>query len=230
MGGLLSLTGAEDGGPARTGTSVVDIGTGMFAAFGIVAALYERRATGRGRAVDVAMLDSQVALLEHALPRAQLGDAPQRLGARFPTVAPADAYPTADGAIVLACPSPRHFAALAGVLDHAEWLADPRFAEPAIRLRNHAALRAEMLAVLATRPTAHWDARLAAAGVPCAPLRDMAGLLDDPQLAAREMLLPLGGIRVAGNPVKLAGMPAPDAASAPALDAHRAALLAEFGA
>jgi CoA:oxalate CoA-transferase len=228
MGGVMGLTGAEGGGPARVGTSLVDIGTGMFAASGILAALYERRATGRGRAVDVAMQDSMVAMLEHALPRAQLGDTPRRLGARFPTVAPADAFATADGAIVIAAPLQRQFIAAMQALGLAPLIEDPRFAEPAARVANQAALKVAIEAVLTTRPTAHWDAALAAANVPCGPVRDMAALLADPQLAARNMLLECDGLRYAGNPIKLSGMAEPDPAT-PALDGARAALLAELG-
>jgi len=230
MGGVMSLTGEEGGGPARVGTSLVDIGSGMFLCAGILAALVERRGGAPARRVEVAMLDSQVAMLEHAMMRAQAGDPPQRLGARFPTASPVDAYRTADGALVLACPMPRHFAAAAAVLGHPEWMHDPRFADNAARLANQAALKAAIEAVMRERTTAHWDAAFAAAGVPCGPVRDMADLLADPQLTAREMLLPMAGFRVAGNPMKLSGLAAPDAASAPTLDQHRAALLAEFGA
>jgi CoA:oxalate CoA-transferase len=230
MGGVMSLTGEEGGGPARVGTSLVDIGSGMFLCAGILAALYERRGGAPARHVEVAMLDSQVAMLEHALMRAQAGDPPRRLGARFPTASPVDAYRTADGAIVLACPMPRHFAAAAQVLGHPEWAADPRFADNTARVAHQEALKALIEAAMTQHPTAHWDAAFSAAGVPCGPVREMADLLADPQLMAREMLLPMAGMRVAGNPMKLSGLPAPDAGSAPALDQHRAALLAEFGA
>ncbi len=227
MGGVMGLTGPEGGAPTRVGTSLVDIGSGMFAATGIVAALYERRSTGRGRAVDVAMLDSQVAMLEHALMRSQLGDPPQRLGARFPTVAPADVFRTADGEIVLACPTQKQFVAAMQALGLGALAEDPRFAARDTRLANQAVLKGLIEGALAAQTTAHWDAVLVAAGVPCGPVRRMEELLADPQLAARGMLRDQGGVRVAGNPIKLEGMAEPSTV-APGLDADRARLLAEF--
>lgn len=231
MSGVMSLTGNEGQGPARVGTSVVDIATGLFAAVGILAALAERRgAAGTpGRFVDVAMLDCQVAMLEHALARAQLGDPPQRIGARFPTVAPSDAFRTTDGWIVIGAVTEAQWRGTLQALGLEPLGEDPRYATMALRVANQAALKAAIEAVTATRPTAHWDAALAAAAVPCGPVRTMADLLTDPQLAWRGMLVEAAGIKVAGSPVRISGHAAPTApAPAPALDQDRERLLAEF--
>jgi CoA:oxalate CoA-transferase len=228
MGGIMSMTGSEGGPPARVGTSLVDIGSGMFAAIGILASLVDR-ARG-GRRVDVAMLDTQVAMLEHALMRAQLGIPVERTGARFPTTAPADAFRTRDGWLVIAATRQPAFQALMKVLDLAHLCADPRFAEGAERVKHNAALKDIIEGVLTTQDTAHWDALLVAASVPCGPLRTVHDLLDDPQLHARQMLRPSGGILYAGNPVKISGMADPATApAAPALDSDRTRILDELG-
>lgn len=231
MSGVMSLTGNEGHGPARVGTSIVDIATGLFAAVGILAALAEQRgAPGTpGRFVDVAMLDCQVAMLEHALARMQLGDPPQRIGARFPTVAPSDAFRTTDGWIVIGAVTEPQWRGTLQVLGLGPLREDPRFATMALRVANQAALKAAIEVVTATQPTAHWDAALAAAGVPCGPVRSMADLLSDPQLAWRGMLVDAAGIKVAGSPVRISGHAAPTATRpAPALDQDRERLLAEF--
>jgi CoA:oxalate CoA-transferase len=231
MSGVMSLTGNEGQGPARVGTSIVDIATGLFAAVGILAALAEQRAAPAtpGRFVDVAMLDCQVAMLEHALARTQLGDPPQRIGARFPTVAPSDAFRTTDGWIVIGAVTEAQWRGTLQVLGLEPLREDPRFATMALRVANHAALKAAIEAITALQPTTHWDAALAAAGVPCGPVRTMADLLADPQLAWRGMLVDAAGIKVAGSPVRISGHAAPTAARpAPALDQDRERLLAEF--
>jgi CoA:oxalate CoA-transferase len=230
MGGLMHLTGAEGGGPARAGSSFVDIGTGMFAAVGILAALHERGTTGKGRFVDIAMLDSTVAILEHALVRAQLTPPVERTGARFPTSCPSDAYRTRDGWLVIACATQDRFEVAMRLLGLEALIIDRRFAELSDRLANNAALKVEIEAVLAGGDTAVWDSKLADAGVPCGPLRSPDDLLADPQLGVRNMLLSWNGIKVAGNPVKIPGYPESGLSpSAPSLDGDRAALLAELG-
>jgi CoA:oxalate CoA-transferase len=236
MAGIMHLTGGEGGPPARVGTSLVDLGAGMFACIGILAALADRRVTGRGRHVDVAMQDSQVAMLEHALMRAQLGMKIERTGARFPTTAPADAFRTRDGFLVIAATRQKVFEKMAEAIGLPHL---PRMAEyltQADRVANQAALKAEIEAVLITEDRSVWDARLLAVGVPCGALRTIDDLLVDPQLQHRNMLRYCGdaaetdGIRYAGNPIKISGMNDPvRAAMPPRLDEDRAKILAELG-
>jgi CoA:oxalate CoA-transferase len=230
MGGLMHLTGAEGGAPARAGSSFVDIGTGMFAAVGILAALHARGATGQGRFVDVAMLDSTVAMLEHALVRSQLTPPVERTGARFPTSCPSDAYRTRDGWLIIACASQERFETAMKLLGLEALIADPRFAELSDRIAHNAELKIAIEAVLAGDDTTVWDRKLAQAGIPCGPLRSPDDLLSDPQLGLRNMLLSWNGLKLAGNPIKIAGrdeagMPV----EVPALNGNRAALLAELG-
>jgi CoA:oxalate CoA-transferase len=236
MSGIMHLTGAEGGPPARVGTSLIDVGSGMFACIGILAALAEQRVTGIGRTVDVAMLDSQVAMLEHALMRAQLGMKIERTGSRFSTTAPADAFRTRDGYLMIAATRQPMFEKLVDVLGLSGLATDSLFATGPARLENQAALKEKIEAVLMTADTAVWDAKLLAVGLPCGPLRSVDDLLVNPQLHSRNMLRFSGepdvsdGIRYAGNPVKMSGMDDPPVAKlAPKLDQDRARILAELG-
>ena len=229
MGGIMHLTGAENGPPARAGSSFVDIGTGMFATIGILAALHDRQNTGKGRFVDIAMLDSSVAMLEHALVRAQLSPPVARTGSRFPTSSPADIYRTADGWLVIAASSQERFEAAMRALRLEFLIEDPRFKEASARVAHHEELKVEIEAVLAGNATAYWEAALSQAGVPVGPLRSIDDLLEDSQLEVRNMLLRWRGIKVSGNPVKVSGYPTPlNSPEPPLLDADRESLLREF--
>jgi CoA:oxalate CoA-transferase len=235
MGGIMSLTGHPGGGPARVGTSIGDIAAGLFTAIGIQAALLERVRTGRGRHVDVAMLDCQVAILENAIARcAATGQVPGPLGTRHPSITPFQALATRDGHLVVGAGNDALFAKLCRVLGCEAAAADPRFASNDLRTRNHAALSPLLEAELARADTAEWLDRLLAAGVPCGPLQDVKQVLADPQVAARNMVVSAelpgsGRLAMAGNPIKLSGVADPALRkAAPALDADRAAILAEL--
>ena len=235
MGGVMSLTGQPGGPPARVGTSTGDITAGLFTAIGVLSALVERATTGLGREVDVAMLDCQVATLENAIARfAATGVVPGPLGSRHPSIAPFQAFATRDGHLVVAAGNDALFAKLCAALGRPELAADPRFASNESRTRNVEALAAALEAALAARTSDEWLARLEAAGVPCGPLNDVAAVLRDPQVRARNMVVtaedPIAGpFAVAGNPVKLSGVADPPTrGAAPRLDEHRAKLLAEL--
>lgn len=236
MGGIMSVTGWPGGKPTRVGTSVGDITAGLFTVIGILTALHDRARTGLGRFVDVAMLDGQIAILENAVARyAVSGVAPGPLGARHPSITPFAAYACQDGHLVIAAGNDALWDALLDALGLSALKADPRFATNALR-SDAADLVAELLeARLATAPAARWLAILDAAGIPCGPLQDVAQALAHPQVRARNMAietaLPDGTpLLAAGNPVKLSGVADPAVRpKAPALDEHRAAILAELG-
>jgi CoA:oxalate CoA-transferase len=205
LGGLMSITG-PDGGPAtRVGTSIGDIAAGMFGAYGTVSALYQRERTGEGAHVDVSMLDSQVALLENAVMRYQAsGEVPGPIGSRHPSIAPFATFATATQPIVIAAGSDELWAVTRGALGLDD---DPRFATNADRCAHEPALRAAIEGALAAEAAETWLVRLGEAGVPCAPVQDVAQVLRDPQVLARNMVVPLtgawAGFVVPGNPVKL---------------------------
>ncbi len=236
MGGVMSVTGEEGGDPVRVGVSVGDITAGLFLVSGITAALYERRATGEGMMVDVGMLDCQVAILENAVSRYTVeGVVPGPIGSRHPFIAPFAALRTGDGRLVVAVGTDVFFADLCAVLGVPELVDDPRFVTNRDRAQHVGDLHAALEQALAARSTAEWLTDLEAAGIPCGPVNDVAAVLADPHVRARNMVLEvddpeLGPLRVAGNPIKLSGYPEPLVRpAAPALDADRAALLAELG-
>jgi CoA:oxalate CoA-transferase len=208
MGGVMSITGHPGGPPTRVGTSIGDVTAGLFAAIGICSALFERSATGEPAKIDVAMLDSQVAILENAIARyAATGDVPGPLGARHPSITPFGAFAAADGHLVIAAGNDVLFRRLCDVIDRPAVADDPRFATNALRTEHHAELQAEIEGALAADTVASWLARLEAADLPCGPINDVAAVLAHPQVRARNMVVQLDddrltGLEMAGNPIK----------------------------
>jgi CoA:oxalate CoA-transferase len=236
MGGIMSLTGHPGGAPTRVGTSVGDLTAALFGTVGIAAALYERERTGCGQKVDVGMLDCQVAILENAIARyVATGEVPGPLGTKHPSIAPFAAFKAKDEYIVIAAGNDTLFARVARVLGREEWTGEPRFATNPARVQHLDTLHAEMECALAARDAKEWLALLEAEGVPCAPINDIAAVVTDPQVIARNMIVTaddpdLGPVRMQGNPIKLSAHEDPNARSAaPDLDANREAILKEVG-
>ncbi|MBA4323724.1 MAG: carnitine dehydratase [Rhodobacter sp.] len=232
-GGVMSITGETGGPPVRVGASIGDIVAGMYLAQGILAALFQRERTGEGALVDVAMLDSQLAIQEHAVAiTSATGVAPGPTGARHPTITPFATFRAADGFVVIAAGNDAMFGKLCAVLG-LTIAADPRFATNAARCENHALVKRLIETVTLGQPVAHWLAVLDAAGLPTARVQDMVEVLADPQIRARNMVLPVtphpGGpaFTATGNPIKISTLPE-TAALPPAsrLDGDRAAILA----
>lgn len=232
MAGTMSITGEPDGPPMRAGTSIGDLAGALYAVIGILAALHERERSGRGQMIDVALLDSQIALLENAFARYfATGEAPGRHGTSHPLITPFQAFATADGYLVVAASSQAQWRALCGVLGREDLCTDPRFAERAARTRHRAELVPILAAAFATRPTADWLARLEAAGVPCGPVNTIAAVAADPHVQARGMLVDLdvpglGRTRAVNSPLHLSRTPAGPAGPAPRLGEHTATALA----
>ena len=232
-GGVMSITGEEGGPPVRVGASIGDIVAGMYLAQGVLAALYARERSGRGEKIDIAMLDAQIAIQEHSLAiTGTTGIPPGPTGARHPTITPFSTYRAADGFFVIAAGNDAIFARLAAALD-LPLAGDARFASNAARCENVHLLKRLIEAVTLQHPADHWIARLEAAGVPTGRVQDMAQAMRDPQVLARNMILPVaprpGGPEfvAAGNPIKMTGLAeAAGRPPAPDLDGDRAAILA----
>jgi formyl-CoA transferase/CoA:oxalate CoA-transferase len=227
-GGLMSITGPGGGQAYRLGVAIADIATGMFAAQGVVLALFARERTGRGQLVDVAMLDSVAALLTYqAGIHFATGAAPQRIGNRHPTIVPYETFAASDGDFVLAVGNDdqwRRFCKVAGLAD------DERFATNRQRVTRYDDLRPILSQVLAGATRQSWIERLQAAGVPCGSVRDLAEVFADPQLAAREMIARpehpnLGPLTLLGVPVKLSDTPGAVKTAPPTLGQHTDAIL-----
>jgi CoA:oxalate CoA-transferase len=236
MGGVMSLTGWPDAPPARVGTSFGDLGAALFAAIGIVSALFKRTKDAQGTRVDIGMLDCQAALMETALARFDVeGNVPTRTGDSHPSLAPFETFAALDGRFVIAAGNDQLFMLMADALGAPEVALDPRFLTNDLRCRNRPAMAQAIEAVTKTQPQQHWIDRLNAAGVPCAPINTIDKLFDHPQLKARNMIIQVQGdkgrpVRTAGNPIKMSAFADIDAGTpikAPALDQHRQAILAE---
>ncbi len=232
MGGIMSVTGQPDSEPTRVGSSIGDITAGLFGVAGILSALVDRERSGEGAMVDVGMLDCQVAILENAIARYLAGgEVPRPLGARHPSITPFEAFRTADDHVIVAAGNRALFEKLCGALDRPDLLADPDFETNDLRTENHARLKAEIEKTMTTRPAEQWLAAIGAAGVPCGPINNVAQVVDDPHIAARNMIIhatdpEAGEVRMAGNPVKISGFDDPtERPAAPDLDADRAAVL-----
>ncbi len=236
MGGIMSLTGHPGNPPTRVGVSIGDIAAALYTTIGINAALVHRANSGVGMKVDVAMLDCQVAITENAIARHFAGETLGPLGARHPTAAPFDAFPTQDGWMIIASADDGGFRRLAATLDRPELAADPRFANVRLRVANHQALKDELSKTLAARPSAEWIELLRAAGLPCGPINTVADVVADPQVAARNMIVEVddpdaGRVRVFGCPIKMSAFDDPPVrVTAPRIDGDRARILAELAA
>ncbi|UJX45021.1 CoA transferase [Xanthobacter sp. YC-JY1] len=235
MGGIISLTGYPGGRPVRVGISIGDIAAGLYLTMGLNAALFKRAQTGVGCKVDIAMLDCQVAIMEDAITAYdKTGEVPGPHGTRHPSIAPFQAYKASDSYVIIAAGNDHLFKLTAEALQEPALLTDPRFATNELRHENVDALQDEMEKVLAKQPVAHWLDALNGKGVPCGPINDIPHMMQDPQVAARNMVVSVndpvaGTIKVAGNPIKVIGQPEPATfAPPPELDANRAQILAEF--
>jgi CoA:oxalate CoA-transferase len=229
---MMDSTGWPDGPPTRVGTSIADIAAGVYGYCGIVTALAARERTGQGSTVDVAMLDSTFALLEHGLMDA-LGvrERPQRLGNRHPFMYPFDTFACQDQPVAITVGNDQLFGTLAQTLGKPGLATDDRFDTNPKRNDNWKPLKDEMEAVLKTDTAAAWRERLERAGVPVGIVLNVADTRDLPQIRARGMVKQVGGYVVPGSPIKYGaynslGTEIPS----PALDEHGDAIRAEFAA
>lgn len=234
LSGLMSITGDPQGPPTMVGESVGDICAGMFAAWGIVSALYARERTGRGRHVDVAMFDSLFAMQPTALTQyLYAGVEPKRVGNRHPLSSPFGVYAARDGHYVLAAANDKLFAAVAGAVGQPELVTDPRFATDAARSCNDAALRDRIEGWSRAIDLAQVVATFEAAGVPCAPIQGIRAAASSSQVRSRELLVPtrhrvFGDSWLAPQPVRFSSTASNLAASAPGLGEHTDTVLAEL--
>src|SRR5215216_6434814 len=221
MGGLMSVTGEADGRPLKVGAAVVDLVCGLLAVIGIQAALTERARTGRGRHVEVSLMDAALmALLNQGSAWVLGGVVPRRRGNRHPSITPYETYETADRPIALAVGNDRLFARLCEAL----WLpalpADPRFATNSARV-EHADELAELLErVLRRRPAAEWFDKLRAAAVPAGPINDVAEAFALAESLAMEPVVEAGGYPLPAPPLRLDGERPDVRRPPPRLDEH----------
>jgi len=208
-GGLMSITGEKGGEPQKVGVAVTDIMTGLYATTAILAALHERQATGRGRHLDAALLDVQVAMLANQAANQLIGGrTPTRMGNAHPNIVPYQVFATRDGQMVLAVGNDGQFARFCELAGHAEIAQDPRFASNQARVANRAELIALITSWTLARDTQQWATQLDAAAVPCAPILDIAQVMEHPHVRERGMRLPAGeGVPpMIAHPVRFDGL------------------------
>lgn len=188
--GIMSYTGPRDGKPVRVGTSLVDMGTGMWGVVGILAALRSRDLTGEGRRVSASLFDTAVAWSAyHLLGAAADGTVPRPMGSELPMICPYGAFSTRDGDVMLAVGTDRMFQRLCEALGLDGLAADGRFTTNPDRVAHRGLLNDRIASALKGHDVGGLLSLLRGAGVPCAPVQDMAELLEDPQLAASRMLV-----------------------------------------
>jgi len=215
MGGLMELTGEPDGSPMRAGIAIADIFTGLYAATAILAAVRGREATGTGCHIDMALLDTQVAVLANqGMNYLVSGETPRRLGNAHPNIAPYRVFGVADGHVIVAVGNDAQFRRLCVLLGTA---ADPRFETNAGRVRNRAVLDALLTPLIAARRRDELLAALAAAGIPAGPINDVAEVFADPQVIARGLRIDQDGMPGIASPIIIDGVRQVAAGASPAL-------------
>jgi len=235
LAGVMSLTGPEGGPSVRAGVPIGDIVAGLYLTIGVLGGLQHRNSTGRGRHIDISMLDSQISLLSYL---AQYfltgGDVPTHQGRAHVSSVTYNAFETADGEIVIAAETERMFAALCRTLGLAHLATDERFSSRAARLKNKVTLEAALTDAFLRRDTNEVYLALVEAEVPCAPINSVDAALQDPQVLDREMVVTLPHrsgreIDVLGPVVKVDDDTSSEFFSPPGLGAHADAILAEVG-
>jgi crotonobetainyl-CoA:carnitine CoA-transferase CaiB-like acyl-CoA transferase len=217
MGGLMSITGPPDGepgaGPQKVGVAVADLMCGMYAVSGILAALHERHASGRGQYIDLSLLDTQVAWLANQnLNYLVTGSPPRRRGTAHPNIVPYQAFGTSDGHFMLAVGNDAQFARFCAVIGEEGLAADPRYVTNGARVANRRELVPLIERVLGMRTSAEWLAALEAAQVPCGPINDLGQVFAEPQVRHRGLRMDLphptaGSVPGVRNPVVFARTP-----------------------
>ena len=206
--GIMSVVGEPSGQPVRVGPSIVDMGAGMWAALGITSALHQRHSTGLGQVVDVSLFETAASWMSiYAAQYLASGEVPQKQGSGQTGIVPYRAYATGDGHLVVAAGNDGLFQKLCAVLGHAEWAQDARFISNPLRVTHAATLYALIEPCFVQRSNADWTALLDAVGVPCAPVQNVADMVQHPQLQALDILQDVPGstIPLMGLPIRFNG-------------------------
>lgn len=235
--GIVSVTGVDADSPIRAGVSLIDMGTGMWTAIGILAALFERQKSGVAQRIDSSLFQTGVMMMcYHLVYRQFSGANPVPQGSRHTAFAPYCAFDTADGRIMLGVSNERMFRRLCGAIERPDWVKDPRFATNVLRVQNREDLEMRLQKVFREKTTAQWTVLFDAHDVPFSPIQNAEQVLNDPQLAAigqmETTFLPGTedhNIAVPRLPFELSLTPQELLAPPPALGEHGRGILAEAG-
>ena len=234
MGGIMSITGQENGEPTRVGASIGDITAGLFSAIGVMIALYNRDRTEKGQLVDVSMLDGQVAILENAIARyLNTGIVPKPIGNRHPSITPFESFKTSDGYVIIAIGNDTLWQKFCKLVDRPDLGADPRFTTNPLRTDNQKALKEELEKIFVNKSTDEWLHIIKDAGIPVGPINTVDRVMKDPSVIAHDMIVtthhPVAGeVKMAGVPIKLSDTPGSVDGPAPTLGQHTREILKQF--
>ena len=235
VSGIMSVTGEPGRTPAKAGVPLTDLGAGLFALSGILAALHHRTATGDGQQIDTSLVEAGLALsVWEATEYFTTGLPPKPFGSAHRLSAPYQALQCDDGHITIGAATDRLFGRLCQLLGHPEWVDDPAYASNADRVKNHKTLAKRIETITTRHPATHWLGLFEANGIPCGPINSYADVMADPHIAARDMVVEtdhptLGRIRTLGTPLKLSQTPLTPGRPAPLLGQHTDAVLTEAG-
>jgi len=236
MGGIMSITGEESGPPMRPGVSYGDIAAGLFLCIATLAALQERHVSGQGQFVDISMLDSQITVQENAFVRyLNTGEVPHALGTRHPVITPFQVFPTSDGYIAVALRGgiKDQWPLFCAAIDRVDIIDDPRFEDGWQRTQNYKQLEPILSEVMKTRTTQEWIEELEQARIPCGPVNTIEQAANDPQIAARDMILKVrhpeaGTFSVVNTPFKFSRTPCKAEQASPELGEHTHDVLSQL--
>jgi crotonobetainyl-CoA:carnitine CoA-transferase CaiB-like acyl-CoA transferase len=223
FGGIMSVTGEEGRPPVRVGTSIVDMGTGMWCAMGVLAALQTLNKTGRGCRIDASLYETALAWMNyHAVSYFGDGTIAERRGTSGPGMAPYQAYRCEDGYLIIAAPNDRLFARLCGILGRPEWPTDERFDINQNRWKHRETLNGLIEDITTTKAIAHWQQQLEEAGIPNAPLQTIDAVVAHPQTLALDIIQETddGKYKLIGMPLSFNGVRPPQHTGSPELGEH----------
>jgi formyl-CoA transferase len=227
----MSITGEPDGEPMKVGVAVVDITAGLYAANAIQAALLARSKTGNGQAIDIALLDAQVAWLANVASNYLVsGNRPGRFGNAHPTIVPYQSFRARDGFFCLAVGNDGQWQKLCALLDQPELARDPRFATNPARVQHREALIPYLQSIFQSQEVDFWLEEITAAGIPCGPVQTIDQVFSDPQVLARDMVWMMphptaGEVSLVGSPLKLSETPVAGRLHPPLLGEHTEEIL-----
>ncbi|MFL5417132.1 MAG: CaiB/BaiF CoA transferase family protein [Myxococcales bacterium] len=230
MGGLMSITGEPGRGPMRVGIPIADLTAGLFAALGILVALFEREESGKGQEVQTSLLQSQIFMLDFQASRwLNAREVPKQAGNNHPTSIPTGVFKTSDGHINVAAVGGTMWERLCHAIGAEALLTDPAYATAAARSKNRDALNAVLDTYFVQRPGAEWVEKLNAAGVPCGPIYSMDQVFADPQVEHLGIVQSLDRLRVVGQPMTLGRTPSRLVGKPPGRGEHSSEVLREAG-
>ncbi len=234
VGGIMSITGSSDGPPTRVGTSIADILAGMFTAYGVMIALYNRDKTRKGTKIDVAMVDSVACVLENAIIRYfATGKSPKPIGSRHPSLVPFDMFKTRDGYMVIAIGNEKLWHRFCQAIGRKSFLKDPRFINNEKRLTNEKILKSLIERWTKKKTVKELLIIFNESGIPCGPVNSMERMVCHPQIIFRNMIQEIrhpvaGKIKMAGIPLKMAGFSDKIPGRPPLLGEHTEEILKKY--